>query len=95
MRLCMRCPKVDRRTTRIAIPSAGNRFEFDFAALSLRFLVDGMQRAKMAVLGERKAFVQESDGWTVEELGMSSVAAPVPEMPGDMGAPSAVPAAAA
>jgi len=58
-----------------------------------KYLVDGMAGAKMAVLGERKPFVKESEGWIVEELGMSP--APAPEMPGDAGAPPAVSAAAA
>lgn len=35
-----------------------------------KFLIDGIKQGNMVVLGERKPFVKEDDGWRVEDLGM-------------------------
>ena len=39
-------------------------------------LNDGMGKANVAVLGERKAFVKEADGWVVKDLSMAASAEP-------------------
>lgn len=35
-----------------------------------KFLVDGIASGNVAMLGQKKAFVKESDGWSVERLGL-------------------------
>ncbi|GAM82428.1 hypothetical protein ANO11243_004070 [Dothideomycetidae sp. 11243] len=38
-----------------------------------RFLLNGSKASRLAVLGERKAFMGEADGWSIEDLGIASV----------------------
>ncbi|KAI4716863.1 hypothetical protein E4T48_06905 [Aureobasidium sp. EXF-10727] len=40
-----------------------------------RFLVNGMSNSSMAVLGARKSFVDEAQGWKVQEIGLGGGAA--------------------
>ncbi|KAG9880705.1 hypothetical protein KCU94_g20322, partial [Aureobasidium melanogenum] len=40
-----------------------------------RFLVKGMSNSSMAVLGARKSFVDEAQGWKVQEIGLGGGAA--------------------
>lgn len=46
-----------------------------------RFLVDGIKNGNIAVLGERKDFVREEDGWRIEDLGMGGAAPEEVETP--------------
>ncbi|THW85393.1 hypothetical protein D6D15_08092, partial [Aureobasidium pullulans] len=39
-----------------------------------RFLVNGMSSSSMAVLGARKSFVDEAQGWKVQEIGLGGAA---------------------
>ncbi|GAB7349541.1 hypothetical protein MBLNU459_g0242t2 [Dothideomycetes sp. NU459] len=39
-----------------------------------KFLVDGIAKGNIAILGELKPFVSESDGWRIEDLGMGGAA---------------------
>ncbi|MCJ1282000.1 Mitochondrial presequence protease [Xylographa opegraphella] len=39
----------------------------DLRDLAQKYLVDGLERARLAVLGERKEWVKEEDGWQVKE----------------------------
>ncbi|KAI5272422.1 hypothetical protein E4T47_04293 [Aureobasidium subglaciale] len=39
-----------------------------------RFLVNGMSNSSMAVLGARKSFVDEAQGWKVQEIGLGGAA---------------------
>lgn len=43
----------------------------DVQEVAQKFLVDGMKHARTAVLGEQKAWVKPSDGWTVKNIELS------------------------
>ncbi|KAK5044644.1 Mitochondrial presequence protease, partial [Cryomyces antarcticus] len=40
-----------------------------------KFLVGGIEKENLAVLGERKEWVKEADGWQIRDLGMAEKAA--------------------
>lgn len=43
----------------------------DMREVAQRFLVDGMSNARIAVLGEKKDWMRESDGWTFKKMELS------------------------
>ena len=43
----------------------------DIREIAQRYLVDGLQKAKVAVLGEKKDWVDEDGGWTVKKIELS------------------------
>lgn len=46
----------------------------DVKEVAQRFLVEGMGMGNLAVLGERKEWVRESEGWNIQDLGMAEPA---------------------
>jgi len=46
----------------------------DVKEVAQRFLVEGMGMGNLAVLGERKEWVSESEGWNIQDLGMAEPA---------------------
>ena len=53
----------------------------DVREVAQKYLIDGAGRASLAVLGEKKPWVEESAGWTVRDLGMAAEASPLNDSP--------------